>query len=380
VGWVAQVHDERGVGGPAEGLVAVVDHFEGPRAVGAGTAAGASVARGAGSSSGTPHRARRGARAPTRVDHSGRRDPGPSFPATVLRVPEPRSSTATPPRRTRTERARQAVAKGREIRAQSRYQFRRHLPDLVDSVVPGPVWALFPYRLVGAVLAHRRFTPASESTGLARFGNYLLDPRLLSPDSVVYSVGLGGNASFDEALATTVGCEVHVFDPTPGVADFGRRVAASTDNITFHPVAMWMTSGDFPMAGHPAPGRTLMKSGSLQDQRWGDQHVVVPALSFADALAQLGHARVDVLKADIEGGALPLVESVLAQPDPPDQIAVEFEVPLALREVVRFVRSVRRVAAQAAQQGYDGTLLTHKRGRGLEVLLHRPQRPGFDDA
>jgi FkbM family methyltransferase len=272
-------------------------------------------------------------------------------------------------RRSWPARTREALAKGREIRAQSRYQYRRYLPDLLSAVLPGPVWVLFPHRLVGLVLGHLAFEPLGNAGELIRFGNYTIDPEGLDESSVVYSVGLGGNSSFDADLATKLSCEVHVFDPTPGVLPFGERLEAEHDTVTFHPRAMWLRDGTLPMYGHAAPNRTRMKFGSLAESNWGDQVTMVPATTFAAAMADLGHDRVDLLKADIEGGGLPLVGAVLRGRDLPGQIAVEFEVPLRPLDLLAFAGEIPRVVRRAESRGFGAYLVAHKRGRGLEVLF-----------
>jgi FkbM family methyltransferase len=266
-------------------------------------------------------------------------------------------------------RAREAVARGREIRAQSRYQHRRHLPDLLSAVLPGPVWALFPHRLVGVVLGRVVFEPMVNAGPVSRFGNYTIEASSLDEKAVVYSVGLGGNATFDVELAERIGCEIHVFDPTPAVLDRGAELEAAHETVTFHPEAMWVTCGTVPMYGHPAPNRNCMKFGSLAEPRWGDQVVEVPATTLSVAMERLGHERVDLLKADIEGGALPLVASVLRNDDVPGQIAVEFEVPLGVHQLLSFVGEVTRVVRRAEARGFSAHLVAHKRGAGLEVLF-----------
>jgi FkbM family methyltransferase len=274
-------------------------------------------------------------------------------------------------------RVRQSVARGREIRAQSRYQFRRHLPDLLSAVLPGPVWAVFPHRLVGVVLGRVAFEPMMNAGPTSQFGNYTIEAESLDERAVVYSVGLGGNATFDVELAEKVGCEVHVFDPTPAVLERGQELEATHDTVTFHPEAMWMTCGTMPMYGHPAPNRTCMKFGSLAEPRWGDQVVEVPATTLSAAMERLGHDHVDLLKADIEGGALPLVASVLRGDDLPGQIAVEFEVPLGAHQLLSFVGEVTRVVRRAEARGFSAHLVAHKRGAGLEVLfVNRSPRAG----
>ena len=49
------------------------------------------------------------------------------------------------------------------------------------------------------------------------YGGYCVDPSLIPPDAVVYSVGVGEDISFDLSLIEQYGFIVHAFDPTPKV-------------------------------------------------------------------------------------------------------------------------------------------------------------------
>ena len=47
------------------------------------------------------------------------------------------------------------------------------------------------------------------------YGAHCVSLEPLGPDSIVYSVGLGEDISFDLALIEQTGAQVHGFDPTP---------------------------------------------------------------------------------------------------------------------------------------------------------------------
>ncbi|HEY3445958.1 MAG TPA: FkbM family methyltransferase [Myxococcales bacterium] len=106
-------------------------------------------------------------------------------------------------------------------------------------------------------------------------------------DCVVYGFGAGSDISFEEAMAS-LGCEVHVFDPSPKpVARFGELAKGKkvgTGSVTFHGIGLGPVSRETDKAmkleidGQKAEVRTL------------------------DELAKaLGHSHVDLLKMDIEG-------------------------------------------------------------------------------
>src|SRR5262245_45261334 len=49
----------------------------------------------------------------------------------------------------------------------------------------------------------------------SEYGGWCICPDSLGPQSVVYSVGVGEDISFDLALIERFGLQVHAFDPTP---------------------------------------------------------------------------------------------------------------------------------------------------------------------
>ena len=63
----------------------------------------------------------------------------------------------------------------------------------------------------------------SASRSGSAYGGWVFDERQLDLDSIVYSVGLGTDVSFDLMLIQTARCHVHGFDDTPVSNQFLRR-------------------------------------------------------------------------------------------------------------------------------------------------------------
>ena len=47
------------------------------------------------------------------------------------------------------------------------------------------------------------------------YGGWMINPDGISPSTIVYSLGVGEDISFDLAMIDKFGCEIYAFDPTP---------------------------------------------------------------------------------------------------------------------------------------------------------------------
>jgi FkbM family methyltransferase len=191
----------------------------------------------------------------------------------------------------------------------------------------------------------------------ARSGVWVVDPTLLSPDSVVYSFGVGDNVAWDLAMIERFGCEVHAFDPTPGAIGW-TAAQALPPRFRFAPLGIAAFDGEAwfapPRRARGVDWRPLRgpAGGALR----------APVQRLATIAWRLGHAHIDVLKLDIEGGEYEVLADVLAGGPPVVQLLVEFHhgqhgIPFA------------RTAAAIASLRRAGFRVFHVSRRGLELSL-----------
>jgi FkbM family methyltransferase len=157
------------------------------------------------------------------------------------------------------------------------------------------------------------------------YGDWRIDTARLNRDSTVYSLGVGDNIDLDLGLVADIGCHVHAFDPTPSTAAW-LADAALPPLFHFHPWAV--TAADGTMTLYPR----VKKDGTLdrvmytlvpEDAARGNG-IDVTAVTLATAMKSLNHARIDLLKMDIEGAEYEVLESVLTLDPLPTQLLVEF--------------------------------------------------------
>jgi FkbM family methyltransferase len=158
---------------------------------------------------------------------------------------------------------------------------------------------IFAARVPRCVELHPRSD--TEFVGTA-YGGWPVPVQLLSRSSVVYSVGAGGDVTFDLGLIERTGCEVHSFDPTPEAA---RHVAAHAHpRLTFHNVAIWTHTGELTMHRAADPRNMALSAVNLQHT---DRSAVVRCQTIESARAELGHDSLPLIKLTVDGGEYDLL-------------------------------------------------------------------------
>lgn len=190
----------------------------------------------------------------------------------------------------------------------------------------------------------------------ARSGVWVVDPRPLDRNSVVYSVGIGDNIAWDLAMVERFGCTVFAFDPTPRSVAWLAEQSLPADFV-HRAVAVAAADGPLPFAAPQRPRDVNFRP--LAPATRAAAGFTAPAERLATIAAGLGHARIDVLKLDIEGGEYDVLADLLASGPPVGQLLVEFHHGEA---GIPFARTQAAIAAVRAR-GYR--ILDVSR-RGLE--------------
>jgi FkbM family methyltransferase len=205
------------------------------------------------------------------------------------------------------------------------------------------------------VLPEWRFAPPRvKATGpLRRFGSecggYCLDESLVSSGSVVYSLGIGEDISFDLSLIARVGAEIHAFDPTPRVASW---LAAQSLPKTFH----FHPSGIAGHDGHETfylPPRAQWISHSLLPARqYSVASIILPVTRLSTAMRSLGHRNIDVLKMDIEGAEYAVIDEIVRARIPVGQLLVEFHHRLSTVGISKTKRALAALESHGMKISY----------------------------
>ena len=144
-------------------------------------------------------------------------------------------------------------------------------------------------------------------------------PTGLNSRSVVYSGGLGRDISFEHALLTRFGCEMVLYDPSPGALETMARPENQVPQFHFFRTALAARNGKVALAPPLDP-----KGDSWFARNDGTGTIEVPCTDLPSLMAQNRHQHVDLLKLDIEGCEYEVIDDLLKRRIPVRQICVEF--------------------------------------------------------
>lgn len=156
-----------------------------------------------------------------------------------------------------------------------------------------------------------------------QYGGFYVCPDLLNQNSIVYSIGIGEDISFDISIIENHNCMVFGFDPTPKSIKWVREQKGLSSKFIFLDYGIADRSGimDFYL-----PKNIEHVSGSYvkQDNVNDTLKVSVEMKSWDDIVRNLGHKRIDLLKMDIEGAEYDVLDNILQSSVPIHQILIEF--------------------------------------------------------
>lgn len=157
----------------------------------------------------------------------------------------------------------------------------------------------------------------------SRYGGWSVVRDSVGPDSIVYSFGIGEDASFDLELIRSTACVVHGFDPTPKSLEWvGNNI--EEPRFQMHPWALGTEDGTLTLW---LPDNPEHVSASLVSAAKRSQHSFdAECRNLESVMRELGHKHIDVLKMDIEGAEYGVLESLAKSKglDHVGQLLVEF--------------------------------------------------------
>lgn len=152
-----------------------------------------------------------------------------------------------------------------------------------------------------------------------RYGGWATPRDLVSTDSVVYSFGIGEDASWDLGLINSTGCMIHGFDPTPKSLQWVQKNIGESRFI-MHPEALADFDGSLELWLPVNPDH--VSASIRQSSGTSHENISVPCARLSSIMKRLGHKRIDVLKMDIEGAEYSVIKNLCAEDGLLDRIEV----------------------------------------------------------
>ena len=214
--------------------------------------------------------------------------------------------------------------------------------------------------------------------GLTAYGNYYLDPRRLPAHPTVFSIGVGEDIDFDRALIARHSVDLHLFDPTPRSERF-VAAASLPDGVRFDRLAIADYDGAINLyIDDLEDSLDTTASVSIVDRGLHVAGFSVPCRRVSTLMRERGIERLDVLKLDVEGAAIAILNDVLNDGILPTQIAAEFERPPNPRDVGPFLVRVDALLTRLKKHGYR-IYRTRSDSKGFQVEV-LAVREDCDDA
>jgi FkbM family methyltransferase len=216
-------------------------------------------------------------------------------------------------------------------------------------------------RLLGLELAMAPQIEVPKAVLGTEYGAHCVCLDGLGRDSVVYSVGLGEDISFDLELMERCGVSVHGFDPTPRSIAW-LKAQDLPSGFILHEVGLGAQDGE--LSFNPPENPAHISHTLLDRPETAEASITVPIRRLSSIMEEQGHERLDVLKLDIEGSEYEVIDDLLARGLDIDQLLIEFHhqfdaIPLS------------RTRAAIAQLNAAGYQVFHVSPSGHEVSFLR---------
>ena len=152
------------------------------------------------------------------------------------------------------------------------------------------------------------------------YGGYVLPEGMINGNSVVYSFGLGEDASFDIDVMASHSCPVHIFDPTPRAEIYYNIHLSTFTNFIFHHYGLWLEDTE---KRFYFPANRSHVSCSIVNLQNTKEYFIGQVKRLQTIMRELNNERIDVLKVDIEGAESEVIPDMIRSGIRPGIICIE---------------------------------------------------------
>jgi len=153
------------------------------------------------------------------------------------------------------------------------------------------------------------------------YGGWTIYPLGLNKNSIVYSLGIGEDISFDLALIERFGCQVFAFDPTPRSIEW-LKTQDLPEQFRWYKIGIADYDGEAEF--YPPENPNHISHTILYRPQAHGKAIVVKVNRLQTILKKLGHNHINILKMDIEGAEYSVIKDMFSTNIRPEQILVEY--------------------------------------------------------
>lgn len=196
----------------------------------------------------------------------------------------------------------------------------------------------------------KKIKPIDKS--ITKVGNYYVNLTEINKKSIIYSFGVGVNIEFDSELIKKKQCSIHLFDPTPKSIRFIEEEHKNNNKLRFHPIGVWKKDQKIDFY-FDSDHKNEADSASILNLGKNKKKFSADCKKISTIMDSLKHKRLDLLKMDIEGAAIPVLFNMIEEKIFPKQIVGEFERPKNnIIEVKKFIDKLEKLILLLKEHGY----------------------------
>lgn len=177
------------------------------------------------------------------------------------------------------------------------------------------------------------------------YGGWVIPANFLNAQSICYLAGAGEDISFDVLIADQYNAQCFIFDPTPRAKihfdtfqEKSRKGEAMPINnsatefyqidknrlklLQFHEIGLWNNAEKIKFF---VPKNEAFVSHSIVNLQQTDNYIEVEVDRLSNIMKSLGHAKLDLLKLDIEGAEYTVLDTIMEDNLEIQILCVEFE-------------------------------------------------------